>query len=97
MIDARGYSYFSERDGPSVRRVYVGKASPLEVEIAARRTEAEARSRLRLARRRDRDRAEDEAFAELVGLVQLLAAAALLAGGCYSHKGQWRRRRAKRS
>jgi len=43
--------------------------------------------------RRAELRREDEEFDELVGLTEAFAAAALLAAGCHTHKGTWRRTR----
>jgi len=94
------YYYQSERDEAGrVRKRYIGTGDVAET--IARNDEA--RRRVREARR-EQGREELERMESLVApLTELDEAAAvlvrahLIAGGCYRHKGEWRRARAGKS
>jgi hypothetical protein len=94
--DSRGYYYQPRRVAGRPRRVYVGGgpagelAAEADAEARAARDASRARAR---AARADLD-ALDAGPAALWAEARLLAAAALLAGGCHrTSSRQWRRRR----
>ncbi len=88
-----GYYYRSERDGDTVRSVYVGNGPMAEIflQLDAERHAEEAAQR---QERAEMD-AEDAALAVFSHDITTLARAALYAAGGYRHhQGEWRKRRA---
>ncbi len=91
-----GYYYRSERDGDTVRSVYVGNGPMAEIllQLDAERHAEEA------ARRQEHEEldAEDAEMAAFSQDTTTLARAALYAAGGYRHhQGEWRKRRAESS
>ena len=88
------YFYRSVREGKKVLKQYVG-CGP-KAERAAREVEQRRRDRLAareaLVDEQIRCAEADARLRELDELVTDLVRASLLAGGCYSHRGQWRRK-----
>ena len=85
------YYYQKKRDGDRVVSEYVGTGAAADL-IADDRAK---RKQQRAAWRRERD-AEleiDREIGDLVDVVKTLTAAALLATGHHTHRGQWRKRR----
>jgi hypothetical protein len=96
----RGGRYFtrSRRVQGRMVREYVGAGSLGEF---AARTDAEGRERRKAEAARGRAEVErlevlTAPVVELCEMVEVLARAHLIAGGCYRHKGEWRRRRERR-
>jgi hypothetical protein len=93
--DRRLYYYRSVRDGQNVCKVYVGAGEIARISHEGdilRRTEREAQ--------REKQRAELERLEALVTPVEklseaaeILARAHLIASGCHTHKGEYRRAR----
>jgi hypothetical protein len=95
----RPYYYRSVRDGEKVRKVYEG--SGVLARIAHERVIMD-RAALEHERRESAKELERlEALAapvrELSKTAEILVRAHLIATGCHSHKGEWRRRRERRN
>jgi hypothetical protein len=95
-IEQRGnglYYYRKERRAGRVVSVYAGcgllgtLASELDAE---RRAEQEYKRKQERAARGEIER-QDKAVRELSQIAQTVARAVLLAEGCHTHKGQWRK------
>lgn len=88
------YYYRKERDGSSVKSVYVGRG-----EIAHMISQFQASSAIveRLARAQTIESLEiqkpEAALSQAVELIQLFTQATLLTAGFHTHHRQWRRRR----
>jgi hypothetical protein len=94
--DGRGYYYQPRRVAGRPRRVYVGGGPAGALAAGADAEARAARERTRAAARSARDDLDalDAGPAALWAEARLLAAAALLAGGCHQTSSrQWRRRR----
>ncbi len=88
-----GYYYRSERDGDTVRSVYVGNGPMAEILLqldAERHAEEAARRQERAAM--DAEDAEMAAFSQ--DITTLARVALYAAGGYRHHQGEWRKRRA---
>ena len=91
----RFYYYHKRRKGHRVVSEYVG-AGPLAKVIADLDALGRERRELeREARRREREEilTVDRALDDVQQMILALARAWLVAAGCHTHKGQWRRRR----
>ena len=91
----RLYYYRKRREGGRVVSEYAGGghvAGLLAVLDGEARGQREEKAAEREARR-EADRRTDSTLDELRAACDALAAASLLAGGCHTHKGEWRRRR----
>ncbi len=88
-----GYYYRSERDGDTVRSVYVGNGPMAEIflQLDAERHAEEAAQRQERAEM-DAEDAEMDAFSQ--DITTLARAALYAAGGYRHHQGEWRKRRA---
>ncbi len=91
----RRYYYRKRRVAGRVVSVYLGQGEVVsmlaDLDDAERMERQEARQEEQ-ARRAELRRA-DEDLADLTGLTEAFAAAALLLAGCHTHKGTWRRKR----
>ncbi len=91
----RRYYYQKRRVAGRVVSVYLGQGEGVsilaELDDAERMERQEARAEEQV--QRAALRREDEDFAEVTGLTEAFAAAALLLAGCHTHKGTWRRKR----
>ncbi len=92
---SRRYYYRKRRVAGRVVSVYLGQGEVVsmlaDLDDADRMERQEVRQEERA--RRAALRREDEHLAELAGLTEAFAAAALLLAGCHTHKGTWRRKR----
>jgi hypothetical protein len=91
------YLYYKRRVNGRITAVYLGRgdlAEKLAKEISHRSRE---KWKKRAKSRETRERVEqlETPVAQLDPLVADLTRAALLLAGCYTHKGQWRKKRAK--
>jgi hypothetical protein len=93
--DGNLYYYRSIRDGEKVRKVYVGAGK-----IARISHEGDILRRTGRKTQREKQRAELERLdalaapvEELSEAAEILARAHLIASGCHTHKGEWRRAR----
>jgi len=93
--DGNLYYYRSIRDGEKVRKVYVGAG-----EIARISHEGDILRRTGRETQREKQRAELERLdalaapvEELSEAAEILARAHLIASGCHTHKGEYRRAR----
>jgi hypothetical protein len=89
------YYYLSVRRGRSVERQYVGRGTPARAAAQMEQDSRRERAARALALQEERDRLEalEGSVADLCGLADALARAALLAAGFHQHRRQWRRRR----
>ena len=89
------YYYRKRREGGRVISEYAGGGHVAGL-FAALDGEARAKHEVKAAERearREADRRADSTLDELRAACDALAAASLLARGCHTHKGEWRRRR----
>ena len=92
----RSYYYRSVRSDGRVTKEYLGSgpAAELAATLDGRRREERANQRRRVADERARWVDLEQPTADLEGLTNRLAAAALLLAGYHRHdRGEWRRRR----
>jgi len=91
----RRYYYRKRRVAGRVVSVYLGQGAG--VSILSQLDDVERLERQEARQEEQARRAvlcrEDEDLAELAGLTEAFAAAALLLAGCHTHKGTWRRKR----
>lgn len=89
------YYYQKIRDGGRVVSVYVGRGKQAEMitslDALSRQQRALSRKKCRLER--DRIDAVDRMVRDVEDVILTLTRAALLASGCHTHHGTWRRRR----
>ena len=93
------YYYRSVREEDRVRKEYcgggvLGQIAALEDEYRRRRWEAEA-----AYWKEERERVEESTafLGEIMNAADILIRAQLIAGGFYSRRGEWRRRREQRA
>lgn len=89
---SRVYYYRKRREGGRVVSEYVGAGhvGALCAKLdAAERAEGEAR-RVQVRSERERDEALDELLDAIGAALKSAAACEMIAGGCHTHKGQWR-------
>ena len=91
------YYYRKRRRGGRVVSGYVGRGE--EAQLAARIDGGgkRERERMRAAMRKAHAKEEraDETLLEFENLVRAITRGYLIAQGCHTHKGQWRRKREK--
>jgi predicted lysophospholipase L1 biosynthesis ABC-type transport system permease subunit len=89
------YYYSKRRRGARVESHYIGAGEAAQVIATLEALYREQRTAEREQWRREQQshRAADADIDRLGASIRLLVAAALLAAGCHTHKGQWRSRR----
>jgi hypothetical protein len=96
--EARGgksYYYRKERDGASVRSVYVGsnETAQLIAQLDALQTDEREGKRALAQIEREQWQEQDAELDALSMIVDQVTAATLIAQGFHQHKRQWRRKR----
>lgn len=95
----REYYYRKEREGTSVRSVYVGcgETARLIAQLDAMKSdEREGKCRLTKMERKQLEE-QDREVTRVCSIVETLTTGALLAAGFHMHKRQWRRKRDARN
>jgi hypothetical protein len=91
------YYYRKKRHGDRVVSEYVGRSELAQFAALMDSNEKRDRKRMRAAMRETHTTEEraDELLLEFEKMVQVLTRGYLIAQGCHTHKGQWRRKREK--
>jgi len=91
------YYYRKKRHGSRVVSEYVGRGKSAEYAAFFDGSGKRVRALVRAAKREAHATEEraDETVLEFEKMVQALARGYLIAQGCHTHKGQWRRKREK--
>ena len=89
------YYYRKKRHGSRVVSEYVGRGKSAEYAAFFDGSGKRLRAHIRAAKREAHATEEraDELLLEFEKMVQVLARGYLIAQGCHTHKGQWRRKR----
>jgi hypothetical protein len=89
------YYYKKERDGSSVRSVYVGRGEVAQMisKLQASSTELEKLMRVKKSIEANELDRIDATLDRAIELIQLFTQAELLTTGFHTHKRQWRRKR----
>ena len=92
------YYYEKHREGGRVVSKYVGTGSFAEACVVLNESAKEKRRLEREALRQEREALDRQAgqVKDVLDQIRALTHAALIAGGYYMHKGQWRKRREHR-
>jgi hypothetical protein len=93
------YYYDKIREGGRVVSKYIGKGIASKLIEATNEQNRWEREELRLERHRQRalDREIDSAIRDCSAQAKVLTEVVLLASGYHQHKGQWRRKRERKS
>ena len=99
-LEQRGngiYYYQKKRRGSRVVSEYVGRGELAQFAALINDREKRDRERMRETMREPHATEEhaDELLLEFEKMVQVLTRGYLIAQGCHTHKGQWRRKREK--
>ena len=91
------YYYRKKRRGGRVVSEYVGRGKSAQFAALIDGSGKRLRAHMRAARREAHATEEraDELLLEFEKMVQVLTRGYLIAQGCHTHKGQWRRKREK--
>ena len=91
------YYYRKKRRGVRVVSEYVGRGKAAQYTALMDGSGKRLRAHMRAARQKAHvtEKRADELVVEFDKMVQVLTRAYLIAQGCHTHKGQWRRKREK--
>jgi len=89
------YYYRKKRRGKRVVSEYVGRGKAAQYTALMDGSGKRLRAHIRAARQKATEKHADELLLEFEKMVQVLTRAYLIAQGCHTHKGQWRRKRDK--
>jgi hypothetical protein len=93
--NGKSYYYRKEREGASVRSIYVGsgETSRLIAQLDELQTDEREGKRTLARIEREQRQEQDAELAALSKIVDEVTAATLIAQGFHRHKRQWRRKR----
>ncbi len=91
------YYYRKKRRGKRVVSEYVGRGKPAQFAALMDGSGKRLRVHMRTARRKAHatEKRADELLLEFEKIAQVLTRGYLIAQGCHTHKGQWRRKHEK--